>query len=81
VAGGKRIGLTITTHGGAVTLTLTGRRLTAGVQFELPAFVGNIVRSSAGRFDLTSGVVTLPATARTVTVTLRQAGGPGPAGG
>jgi hypothetical protein len=81
VAGGKRIGLTITTHGDAVTLALTGSRLTAGVQFELPAFVGNIARSSAGTFDPISGVVTLPASARTVTVTLRRAGGPGPAGG
>jgi hypothetical protein len=72
VAGGKRIGLTITTRGRSVTLALTGSRLTAGVQFELPAFVGNIARTSAGQFSLSSGVVTLPATARTVTVTLRQ---------
>jgi hypothetical protein len=72
VAGGKRIGLTITTRGRTVTLALTGSRLTAGVQFELPAFVGNIVRTSAGQFSLSSGVVTLPAAARTVTVTLRQ---------
>jgi hypothetical protein len=81
VAGGKRIGLTITTHGDAVTLTLTGSRLTAGVQFELPAFVGNIVKASAGTVDQAAGVVTLPATARTVTVTLRQARVPGPAAG
>jgi hypothetical protein len=77
VAGGGRIGLTITTRGDAVTLALTGSRLTAAVDFELPAFAGNIARSSAGTVDRASGVVALPATARTVTVMLRSGGAAG----
>jgi hypothetical protein len=81
VAHGGHIGLAITTRGDAVTLTLTGSRLTAAVDFELPAFVGNIARTSAGSFDQSSGVVTLPATTRTVTVQLRSGSGPGPAAG
>jgi hypothetical protein len=60
-----------------VTLALTGSRLTAAVDFELPAFAGNIARSSAGTIDRASGVVTLPATARTVTVVLRSGGAAG----
>jgi len=72
VAGGARIGLTITTRGDAVTLTLTGSRLAAAVDFELPVFAGNIARASAGTVDQATGVVTLPATTRTVTVVLRS---------
>ena len=36
----------------------------------LPAFVNNIASASAGAVDQATGTVTLPATARAVTVTM-----------
>jgi hypothetical protein len=69
---GHRIGATITTHGDAVTLKLTGT-LSGPVAFELPAFVHNIASASAGTIDEGAGSVTVPASARSVTVVLTHA--------
>ena len=38
--------------------------------FELPAFVNNVARSTAGTVDETSGTVSLPPNVTTVTVDL-----------
>jgi len=62
------MGLNITTRGTHVTLTLSGSSPAGPVLFQLPAFVNNIASSSAGAIDEVTGTVTLPATARTVTV-------------
>ncbi len=40
--------------------------------FQLPAFVGNIASASAGVISETTGTVTLPPTAHTVTVQLKH---------
>jgi hypothetical protein len=68
ITGGHRMGLNITTNGTHVTLTLSGSSPAGPVLFQLPAFVNNIASSSAGSIDEVTGTVTLPATARTVTV-------------
>ena len=70
ITGGHRMGLNITTRGTHVTLTLSGSSPAGPVLFQLPAFVNNIASSSAGAIDQATGTVTLPATARTVTVTM-----------
>jgi hypothetical protein len=68
--GGRHSGLTIRTAGDQVTLTLTGQQPAGPVLFQLPAFVGNIARTSAGTADEKTGTVTLAPTVRTVTVQL-----------
>ncbi|MDX6392326.1 MAG: hypothetical protein QOJ73_3389, partial [Streptosporangiaceae bacterium] len=70
IAGGHRMGLNMTTSGTRVTLTLSGGSPAGPVLFQLPAFVNNIASSSAGAIDEATGTVTLPATARRVTVTM-----------
>jgi hypothetical protein len=69
---GRHLGLRITGRHGAVRLALTGSR-TGPVLFQLPAFVGNIARASAGRVSEASGTVTLGRSVRAVTVWLRHA--------
>ncbi len=69
-AGGKHTGLTIRTSGSTVTLTLSGNRPSGPVLFQLPAFAGNIARSSAGTVDNKTGTVTLSPAVRSVTVQL-----------
>jgi hypothetical protein len=69
---GHHLGLSITTHGSRVTLTLSGSHPAGPVLFQLPAFVANIAHASAGQVDESSGTVTLARTARSVTVTLRH---------
>jgi hypothetical protein len=67
--GGRRIGVTITSRGDAVTLQLAGQP-SGPVAFELPAFVGNIARASAGTVNEQAGTVTVPPGTRSVTVVL-----------
>jgi hypothetical protein len=43
------------------------------VLFQLPAFVNNVAHASAGTVDQKTGTVTLPASARSVTVELKRA--------
>jgi hypothetical protein len=69
-AGGRHLGLTVRTSGSSVTLTLSGAQPAGPVLFQLPAFVGNISRASAGTVDEKTGTVTVPATVRSVTVQL-----------
>jgi hypothetical protein len=70
--GGKHTGLTIRTSGSAVTLTLSGDQPSGPVLFQLPAFVDNIARASAGTVDNKTGTVTLAPAVRSVTVQLSQ---------
>jgi hypothetical protein len=72
VAGGGRIGVRISASGTTVTLRVTGSA-TGPVVFDLPAFVNNIASASAGTVSENAGTVTLPAGARSVTVTLTKA--------
>ncbi len=67
-AGGRHLGLTVRTSGSSVTLTLSGAEQAGPVLFQLPAFVGNISRASAGTVD--EKTVTVAATVRSVTVQL-----------
>jgi len=64
------MGLNIATSGRHVTLTLSGSSPAGPFLFQIPAFVNNIASSTAGTINETTGTVTLPATARTVTVTM-----------
>jgi hypothetical protein len=70
---GGRVGVTISTEGRVVRLSMTGP-LPGRVLFQLPAFVANIASASAGSVDNESGTVTLAPTARTVEVVLRHGG-------
>jgi hypothetical protein len=70
---GHHLGLDITTHGKKVTLTLSGGTPAGPVLFQLPAFVRNIAGTTKGSISESTGTVTLPRTATTVTVTLRHA--------
>jgi hypothetical protein len=77
--GGRRVGLTLTSHGRSVSLQLTGSIPAGPVLFQLPSFVDNVESTSAGLIDQGSGTVTLSPRTRTVTVVLRHpptAGGP-----
>jgi len=69
---GGRIGLTITTDGTSVRLSLSGTPA-AAVLWQLPAFLSNIAGVSSGTYDEASGTVTLAAGSRAVTVTLQHA--------
>jgi hypothetical protein len=69
---GHRIGAAISEKGDAVTLKVTGP-VSGPVVFELPAFVNNIASASAGSVDNAAGSVTLPASAKSVTVRLAHA--------
>jgi hypothetical protein len=73
IAGGQRMGLTVTTSGTRVTLRLSGSAPTGDVLFQLPAFVHDIASATTGTVDQATGTVTVPGSTRTVTVTLRQA--------
>jgi hypothetical protein len=68
-ADGRRIGVTITGHRNKITLSVTGNP-PGPVIFDLPAFAGNIAAASAGTVNKSAGTVTIPASTRSVTVTL-----------
>ena len=77
---GRRVNLSISSHGRTVSLELSGRLPAGPVLFQLPSFVDNVVSTSAGRTDQATGTVTLSPGTRAVTVVLRHpptAGGPG----
>jgi hypothetical protein len=73
IAGGNRMGASISTSGKAVTLALSGAAPAGGVAFEIPYFVGNIASAGAGTVDNANGVVRLGPGTRSVTVTLTNA--------
>ena len=68
---GGRGGITITSDGASVTLTVSGS--VGAVLFQLPAFVDNIGASSAGTVDQGTGTVRLGVHDRSVKVRLRRA--------
>ncbi|MEU9889759.1 hypothetical protein [Sphaerisporangium sp. NPDC051011] len=72
IAGG-RMGATVTSTGNTVTLNLSGSTPSGGVQFSLPAFIGNIASATTGTVDNAKGEVTLPSGTTNVTVTLSTA--------
>jgi hypothetical protein len=73
ISGGHHLGMAVTTGGSqTVTLTLTGDTPAGSILFQLPAFVNNIARSTAGVINRATGTVTLSTSTRTVTVTMRH---------
>ena len=70
IAGGRRLGAAISTSGSTVTLSLSGAAPAGGVEFDIPAFIGNIASASAGTVDNANGTVTLAQGSSGVTVTL-----------
>ena len=73
ISGGHHVGMTVTTGGSqTVTLTLTGDTPAGPILFQLPAFVNNIARSTAGAINRATGTVTLSPFTSTVTVTMRH---------
>jgi hypothetical protein len=69
ISGGLRIGVLVSERGLEVRLRLTGPA-SEPTAFELPAFVNNIARASAGTIDESDGVVNVPAGTNTVTVVM-----------
>jgi hypothetical protein len=69
---GKRLNLRMTSRGRTVSLTLSGQKPPGTVLFQLPSFVNNVARTSAGEIDQSTGTVTLPSHARSVIVQLRR---------
>jgi hypothetical protein len=78
---GRRLSLTIISHGGSVSLRLSGQLPTGPVLFELPSFVHNLAATSAGRVDQATGTVNLAPGTRAVTVELRRGPGRARSGG
>jgi hypothetical protein len=70
--GGHRIGLSISSSGRSVSLTLRGEGTARPVLFQLPSFVRNIASASSGTVNEATGTVTVASTVRRVTVTLRR---------
>ncbi len=72
---GSRMSLAITSHGGRVTLQMTGAPPSGQVAFQLPQFVDHVATATAGRIDRHTGTVWLaPGTSR-VTVQLTRSVG------
>lgn len=67
---GRRYGFTLSTHGRSVSLALTGDATDGNVLVELPAFVGNLSRTSVGTLDHAAGTVRLPSGIRHVAIEL-----------
>lgn len=72
VTGGRHLAMTITSRGRHVTLKRSGGTPAGPILFQLPAFVHNLAHSTAGAIDPATGTVTLSASTRTVTVTMRH---------
>jgi len=69
---GHRSGISISSSGRSVSLTLRGAVPTGTVLFQLPSFVHNIASTSTGAVSQATGTVTLRSNVRHVTVTLRR---------
>jgi hypothetical protein len=72
VADGGRIGVRISADGLTVTLRVSGSA-TGPVEFDLPAFAGNIASASTGTVSESAGTVTVPAGTHSVAVVLKKA--------
>jgi hypothetical protein len=68
---GHRLGLSITSNRGSVTLTITGTP-PGDVLFQVPAFVDNIASASAGTVDEAAGTVRIGPNTTSVTVQLKS---------
>jgi hypothetical protein len=68
---GHRIGASITSSHGSVTLTLNGTP-PGEILFQVPAFVDNIASTSAGTVDEPTGTIRLAPNVNTVTVQLKR---------
>jgi hypothetical protein len=73
IANNHRAGMKITTSGNQVTLTLSGDTPTGNILWSLPIFQNNISATSAGTVNSSQGIVTLPGSTTSVTVTLTNA--------
>lgn len=69
---GQRLGLTITSTGRSVSLTLRGHRPAGPVLVQLPTMIDNIAAASSGVIDEKTGTVTLSARNASVTIHLRR---------
>jgi hypothetical protein len=67
---GHHIDLTLKGTGSSVKVTISGAGAAEPVLVQLPAFEGNIARTSAGTSDAKTGTVTLPAGTTAATVQL-----------
>lgn len=67
---GRRVGVTISGTGSTVTVSLTGQAPAGSILVQLPVMTNSIASASAGSVDQASGTVTLPPTARQVTIQL-----------
>jgi hypothetical protein len=74
---GGRMNLTVSWHGTAVSLTMSGHLPGGQTLVQLPAFIDNIARTSSGAIDESTGTVTLSGNRRTVSVQLRRPEGSG----
>ena len=72
VNGNRKINFKIVSEQTAVTLQIWGDTPNGNVRFDLPLFRDNIASASAGSADSVQGVVTLPPSTRSTTVTLRN---------
>lgn len=70
---GQRLSLRIRWDGDTVTLAFTAGAPAGTVQFQLPAFIGNLRSSTAGQIDPATGTVTVPSSVRQVTVVMDRA--------
>jgi hypothetical protein len=71
VGRGRTMAITVSSRRNQITLRISGHP-SGPVLFQLPAFVNDIARASAGQVDQHTGTVTLPARATCVTVTLKH---------
>jgi hypothetical protein len=67
---GHRLGMIISAHDRAVSLTLTGDQPLGHVLFQLPAFVDNLRHTGLGAFNDRTGTVVLPPGTMHITVDL-----------
>jgi hypothetical protein len=73
----RRLGVTVKSstgprHSDTVTLTFEGARAAGQVLVELPSFIDDVARTSAGTVDEKTGTVTVAPTVRRVAVVLRR---------
>jgi hypothetical protein len=72
---GRRLSLTISVRGRAVTLTMRGQKPSGGILFQLPSFLDNIAAVSvtaSGSVDQQTGTVRMGPSTRRVTVRLKK---------
>jgi len=71
--GDRRLGLTMSSSGRSVTLTLSGQLPQGKILLQIPSFIDNMASTSSGTLDQDTGTVTLAPRSGSVTVRLRKA--------